>query len=31
MSVSFEEAFDAELAGELGDLGPDTSSRAELG
>jgi len=26
VSVSFEEAFDAELAGELGDLGPDTSS-----
>ena len=28
MSVSFEEAFDAELAGELGDLGPDTSGCA---
>ena len=27
VSVSFEEAFDAELAGELGDLGPDTSAR----
>ena len=25
VAVSFEEAFDAELAGELGDLGPDTS------
>jgi polyribonucleotide nucleotidyltransferase len=26
VNVSFEEAFDAELAGELGDLGPDTSA-----
>jgi polyribonucleotide nucleotidyltransferase len=31
VNVSFEEAFDAELAGELGDLGPDTRERSTAG
>ncbi len=29
VNVSFEDAFDAELAGELGDLGPDSPRQAE--
>ena len=28
VSVSFEDTFDAELADELGDLGPDSPTRA---